>query len=145
MPQKLGPFPRIKKALYLCTPLKTWRGVRVVEGARLESVYRPKAYRGFESLSLRQSIQKLAERLAFLFCNRSFNSWHNQALPAPTSGSGPKVGCSKSFWGVARWKGRAFCSGEFLDCFCHMNRFYWKDGLGNKLYMWSVSTSSPNW
>ncbi len=30
------------------------RGVRVVEGARLESVYRPKAYRGFESLSLRQ-------------------------------------------------------------------------------------------
>ena len=29
------------------------RGVRVVEGARLESVYRSKAYRGFESLSLR--------------------------------------------------------------------------------------------
>ena len=37
----------------------------MVEGARLESVYRSKAYRGFESLSLRQSIQKLAERLAF--------------------------------------------------------------------------------
>gem|GEM_PF-4794413 len=54
MAQQLGPFPRIKKALYLCTPLKTWRGVRVVEGARLESVYRPKAYRGFESLSLRR-------------------------------------------------------------------------------------------
>ena len=30
------------------------RGGRVVEGARLESVYAPKAYRGFESLSLRQ-------------------------------------------------------------------------------------------
>ncbi len=30
------------------------RGVRVVEGARLESVYTSKAYRGFESLSLRQ-------------------------------------------------------------------------------------------
>jgi len=45
----------------------SWRGVRVVEGARLESVYRSKAYRGFESLSLRQSNQKLAERLAFLF------------------------------------------------------------------------------
>ena len=29
------------------------RGGRVVEGARLESVYTLKAYRGFESLSLR--------------------------------------------------------------------------------------------
>ena len=29
------------------------RGVRVVEGARLESVYTLTAYRGFESLSLR--------------------------------------------------------------------------------------------
>jgi hypothetical protein len=29
------------------------RDGRVVEGARLESVYTPKAYRGFESLSLR--------------------------------------------------------------------------------------------
>jgi hypothetical protein len=37
----------------------------VVEGARLESVYRPKAYRGFESRSLRQRIKKLAVRLAF--------------------------------------------------------------------------------
>jgi hypothetical protein len=34
--------------------LKYWRDVRVVEGARLESVYTSKAYRGFESLSLRQ-------------------------------------------------------------------------------------------
>ncbi len=57
----------MKKALYLCTPQNTWRGVRVVEGARLESVYRSKAYRGFESRPLRQSIQKLADRLAFLF------------------------------------------------------------------------------
>lgn len=32
---------------------KYWRGVRVVEGARLESVYTSKAYRGFESRSLR--------------------------------------------------------------------------------------------
>ena len=30
------------------------RGDRVAEGARLESVCTPKAYRGFESLSLRQ-------------------------------------------------------------------------------------------
>src|SRR3972149_462067 len=34
--------------------LINWRGGRVVEGARLESVYTLKAYRGFESLSLRQ-------------------------------------------------------------------------------------------
>ena len=33
--------------------LRTWRGGRVVEGARLESVYTA-TYRGFESLSLRQ-------------------------------------------------------------------------------------------
>ncbi|GEM_PF-5048676 len=34
-------------------PYQAWRGVRVVEGARLESVYTPKGYRGFESLPLR--------------------------------------------------------------------------------------------
>jgi hypothetical protein len=38
----------------------------VVEGARLESVYRPKAYRGFESLSLRR-IKKATTWLLFLF------------------------------------------------------------------------------
>ena len=32
------------------------RGGRVVEGARLESVYTSKAYRGFESLSLRHCL-----------------------------------------------------------------------------------------
>jgi hypothetical protein len=32
----------------------SWRGGRVVEGARLEIVYTAKPYRGFESLSLRQ-------------------------------------------------------------------------------------------
>src|SRR5690606_24491363 len=37
--------------LYFCRP--NWRLVRVVEGARLESVYTSKGYRGFESLSLR--------------------------------------------------------------------------------------------
>ena len=31
------------------------RGARVVEEARLESVYTPKAYHGFESRSLRDS------------------------------------------------------------------------------------------
>lgn len=34
-------------------PRINWRDARVVEEARLESVYTPKAYRGFESLSLR--------------------------------------------------------------------------------------------
>ncbi len=31
-----------------------WRDARVVEEARLESVYTPKGYRGFESPSLRK-------------------------------------------------------------------------------------------
>ena len=34
-----------------------WRGVRVAEGARLESVYTVTPYRGFESLSLRQILK----------------------------------------------------------------------------------------
>jgi biopolymer transport protein ExbB len=39
------------------------RGVRVVEGARLESVYAPKGYRGFESLPLRYYICKNQESI----------------------------------------------------------------------------------
>jgi hypothetical protein len=46
-------FIESKKLRIFALHKKPWRGVRVVEGARLESVYRPKAYRGFESLSLR--------------------------------------------------------------------------------------------
>ena len=38
----------------LLQSIKNWRVVRVVEGARLESVYTPKGYRGFESLTLRR-------------------------------------------------------------------------------------------
>ncbi len=37
------------------------RGARVAEEARLESVYTPKGYRGFESLSLRKSCKILAQ------------------------------------------------------------------------------------
>ncbi len=37
---------------------KKRRGVRVVEGARLESVYRSKAYRGFESRPLRKKMHE---------------------------------------------------------------------------------------
>ena len=48
---------------------KERRGVRVVEGARLESVYTPKAYRGFESLSLRHILG------AEVFTN------HGQSIP----------------------------------------------------------------
>ncbi len=39
--------------------LYRWRGGRVVEGARLESVYTLIAYRGFESLSLRHVVWSL--------------------------------------------------------------------------------------
>jgi hypothetical protein len=39
---------------YLLQNLRCWRVVRVVEGARLESVYTSKGYRGFESLTLRK-------------------------------------------------------------------------------------------
>ena len=45
--------------------LRTWRGGRVVEGARLESVYTA-TYRGFESLSLRQfddAFQKITRKI----------------------------------------------------------------------------------
>ena len=38
---------------YFCNPLILWRLVRVVEGARLESVYTSKGYRGSESPRLR--------------------------------------------------------------------------------------------
>ncbi len=38
---------------YFCHPLLR-RPARVVEEARLESVYTPKGYRGFESLGLRK-------------------------------------------------------------------------------------------
>ena len=44
-------FPQTKSVCRI--QYKQWRGVRVAEGARLESVCRSKAYRGFESLSLR--------------------------------------------------------------------------------------------
>jgi hypothetical protein len=40
-------------------PVSDRRDVRVAEGARLESVYMPKVYRGFESLSLRSILNPL--------------------------------------------------------------------------------------
>ena len=47
------------------------RGVRVVEGARLESVYTPKGYRGFESPSLRKS--KMPGKAGYFILKKSPN------------------------------------------------------------------------
>ena len=41
------------------TKAENWRDARVVEEARLESVYTPKVYRGFESLSLRLNTMRI--------------------------------------------------------------------------------------
>ena len=58
LPQRQGSEEKKKKTLenHRNTRLlqHLQRGVRVVEGARLESVYTPKGYRGFESLPLCQ-------------------------------------------------------------------------------------------
>ncbi len=43
------------------------RGGRVVEGARLESVYTSKAYRGFESLPLCNIFNLLIDFILFLY------------------------------------------------------------------------------
>ena len=48
----LSLHPEIMNSVYSFRNLSR-RGVRVVEGARLESVYTPKVYPGFESQSLR--------------------------------------------------------------------------------------------
>ncbi len=44
------------------------RSVRVAEGARLESVYTLTAYRGFESLLLRQTIKKATRQGGLFYC-----------------------------------------------------------------------------
>ena len=53
-------------------PLKNlhWRVVRVVEGARLESVYTSKGYRGFESLTLRKRQRDKGSLSFFLLTTR---------------------------------------------------------------------------
>jgi hypothetical protein len=50
----------------LSLPSQKRRVVRVVEGARLESVYTSKGYRGFESLTLRK--ENLSSMLERFFC-----------------------------------------------------------------------------
>ena len=41
------------------TKAENWRDARVVEEARLERVYTPKVYRGFESRSLRLNTMRI--------------------------------------------------------------------------------------
>ena len=50
----LPEFGKFGNLLYLCAPKPKRRGARVVEEARLESVYTPKGYHEFESRSLRE-------------------------------------------------------------------------------------------
>gem|GEM_PF-6708491 len=54
----------VSRRLCLYPHMQPWRGARVAEEARLESVYTPKAYRGFESRSLRvvRLIQSTCEK-----------------------------------------------------------------------------------
>ena len=52
-------FGNSENFLYFCTPKR--RGARVVEEARLESVYTPKGYHEFESRSLRNKCWKPAD------------------------------------------------------------------------------------
>ncbi len=51
---------------HLMSRVIIWRSGRVVEGVRLESGYTLIAYRGFESLLLRQIIKTLAIARVFL-------------------------------------------------------------------------------
>ncbi len=48
-------FGKSENFFYFCAPIR--RDARVVEEARLESVYTPKGYPGFESLSLREIVR----------------------------------------------------------------------------------------
>ena len=65
--------------------LPKWRVVRVVEGARLESVYTSKGYRGFESLTLRKENLLSFVQEIFLFLsveNLRFRERKNKKISA---------------------------------------------------------------
>ena len=55
----------VLKLLLTFAPQTTRSDARVVEEARLESVYTPKAYRGFESPSLRKEIPQAESPAGF--------------------------------------------------------------------------------
>ena len=61
-------FGSLQNFHYFCTPKR--RGARVVEEARLESVYTPKGYHEFESRSLRR-FNVLEVKTAVLFYQSS--------------------------------------------------------------------------
>ena len=63
-------FGGFENFLYFCAPKR--RGARVVEEARLESVYTPKGYPGFESLSLRWKELQNEENPCKLILYRDF-------------------------------------------------------------------------
>ena len=66
-------FGDFENFLYFCAPKR--RGARVVEEARLESVYTPKGYPGFESLSLRWKELQNKENPCKLILYRDFCFW----------------------------------------------------------------------
>ena len=79
-------FGGFENFLYFCAPKR--RGARVVEEARLESVYTPKGYPGFESPSLRKTLKinggktktsPVKSRFygTFLFCRRTSKRQEN--------------------------------------------------------------------
>src|SRR3546814_14030350 len=99
----IRPPPRSTRTDTLCpyTTLFRSSGGRVVEGARLESEYTAKPYRGFESLPLRQ--------LPFL--DRSHPFTDPRFLPilgqsGLSAGSGPFTGVHRAIWYLA-WYRRA--------------------------------------
>ena len=63
-------FGGFENFLYFCAPKR--RGARVVEEARLESVYTPKGYPGFESPSLRWKELQNEENPCKLILYRDF-------------------------------------------------------------------------
>ena len=66
-------FGGFENFLYFCAPKR--RGARVVEEARLESVYTPKGYPGFESPSLRWKELQNKENPCKLMLYRGFCFW----------------------------------------------------------------------
>src|SRR3546814_936345 len=104
----IRPPPRSTRTDTLCpyTTLFRSSGGRVVEGARLESEYTAKPYRGFESLPLRQ--------LPFL--DRSHPFTDPRFLPilgqsGLSAGSGPFTGVHRALWYFA-WYRRAHLRSE---------------------------------
>ena len=66
--------------MLLLQPKQKRRGARVVEEARLESLYTPKAYRGFESPSLRfryseMNIREKSKKIVSIIATSSYDTF----------------------------------------------------------------------